>query len=402
MLKEKLRRLGGIIVKNSRIAYPVVIIAAAAVTVSVGLMSNSSRAQEVQPQESEASSEAAAVSPSPEIPQDVPQVPLVKNEIPEIYTLIATYYNAYALGDVDTIRGISNYLDETEAIRIPEMSKYIKGYPLLEVYTKEGPIPDSYLAYVYFQMSFNNFEETVSGLETFYVCRDQEGNYYLNEGEVSDEELNYISAVTLQDDVVELNNRVNVECSDAFLANADLFYYVQEFTKEANKVTGDTLAAQASQESGEASEAVPVSGSAQGEGEENAPFEPTEAVALTTVNVRVSDSEQADKLGRLEQGSRILVLELKANGWSRVSFEEKEGYIKSEFLELTEKADDSQLIGTVTASTNVNVRLSPSESAERIGVLAGGETVGLLEIADGWCKINYNGQVGYVKEEYME
>ena len=37
-----------------------------------------------------------------------------------------------------------------------------------------------------------------------------------------------------------------------------------------------------------------------------------------------------------------------------------------------------------------------------MGVLTGGDQADLLERADGWCKVIYNGQVGYVKEEYVE
>ena len=69
---------------------------------------------------------------------------------------------------------------------------------------------------------------------------------------------------------------------------------------------------------------------------------------------------------------------------------------------MAENAADAEVIGTVTATTNINVRASGSQSADRLGVLAGGETVELIAKENGWCKIIYNGQIGYVKADYVE
>ena len=129
---------------------------------------------------------------------------------------------------------------------------------------------------------------------------------------------------------------------------------------------------------------------------------PQYATATTTVNVRSSDSEKADKLGKVSGGSKLQVLEQRVNGWTKVLFEGKEGYIKSEFLQMAESADGAEVIGTVTATTNINVRAAASETADRLGVLAGGDSVELVARENGWCKIKYNGQIGYVKEDYVQ
>ena len=96
------------------------------------------------------------------------------------------------------------------------------------------------------------------------------------------------------------------------------------------------------------------------------------------------------------------MLEQRVNGWTKVLFEGKEGYIKSEFLQMTESAAGAESIGTVTATTNINVRSSASETADRLGVLAGGDSAELVAREDGWCKIKYQGQIGYVKADYVE
>ena len=68
---------------------------------------------------------------------------------------------------------------------------------------------------------------------------------------------------------------------------------------------------------------------------------------------------------------------------------------------MEESAANLETIGSITANTTVNVRSAANETAERLGVLAGGESLSLLAVENGWCKVNYNGQVGYVKSDYV-
>ena len=402
MIKDKLRMVRDFAVKNSKIAFPLIIIVAVAITVALALKAGNAGELD----EPLASLESLSIEQSPEPVAEMQDTALQKNTDGELYTLVATYFNAYANGDVETIRSICSYLADTEAIRIPEMAKYVNSYPLIEIYTKPGPRENSYLAYVYHHMTVVGFEDkVVPGMKTFYVCTAEDGSLYLNTDEVvSEEELDYIREMSLQDDVVELNNNTNVECNEIFLENADLFYYVQEMVADVNKTTGETLAAQST---GEA-ETVPEESAQQPEngGEEqpevNTLPQPTSGTATTTVNVRASDSEQAEKVGKVTGGTEVQIVEQQLNGWTHIIFEGKDGYIKSEFLSVAEPVDASQIIGQVTATANINVRLAPSQDASKLGILTGGDTVDLLERADGWCKISYNGQIGYVKEEYVQ
>lgn len=406
MLKEKMKLMGGFLVKNSKMVFPIVLVLAVAVTVLFALNAKDNKRQEQLTGEGTVQESLVVVEPTT---APSTEVPLAENTIPEIQQLIDTYYSAYANGDIEVIKSISNQLDETEGLRIQAMSEYVEEYPIKTVYTKPGPLQNSYLAYVHYKMKVKNYEETVSGMETFYVCMNSDGSYYLNEGEVTDEELEFIEKVASQEDVVELYNRVNVECSDTLKENEELFYYIQEVVKEVQKSTGEALAEQVQNTTGSEETETQENGNENVEAEtiteptepiQNA--EPVYAKATTTVNVRVSDSEQSDKVDKVTGGTKVEVLEQRVNGWSKVKFGNTEGYIKSEFLQLMNTATGMEVIGTVTASSNVNVRMSASESADRLGVLAGGEVVDLLGRENGWCKINYNGQIAYVKEEFVQ
>lgn len=55
---------------------------------------------------------------------------------------------------------------------------------------------------------------------------------------------------------------------------------------------------------------------------------------------------------------------------------------------------------TVTASNGLNVRKGPGTSYSKLGALAYKTTVNVLGTTDGWYKINYSGQTGYICSQY--
>ena len=81
-------------------------------------------------------------------------------------------------------------------------------YENIKVYTKIGPAPGTYVAYVYYEEKFKDYEDSIPGLEAFYICTDESGNLYINDGEESESVINYIREASLQDEVVDLNNEV--------------------------------------------------------------------------------------------------------------------------------------------------------------------------------------------------
>ena len=149
------------------------------------------------------------------------------------------------------------------------------------------------------------------------------------------------------------------------------------------------------------------------------------------VNVRVSDSENADRLGQVEAGTTLTRLEVKENGWSKVDYNGQEGYIKSDFLQPSAPAETTDATvdnteaeattdtaaqettettettttaasGKITPKESVRVRASASEDGEYLGTIYLGETYTLYENANGWCKIDYNGKTGYVKSDFVD
>ena len=426
-LKAKLEIFRNWLFQYSKIIMPVVLVLCVAVTVVIAVGANK---RKLEKEESVETTEGMHIEVADNL-LAVPDVPLEQDAVPEINELFSTYYTAMVEGDTDTMSRLVDRLDATEILKAKETSKYIESYPTLEVYTKKGPREDTYVAYVYVELKFVDYDKPVPGMTVYYVCTNENGEYYINEdGEENDAELKYIRELNLQDDVVDLNNRTAVAYNDMLAEDKELADYLLDMRNEIDKNVGEALA----REEGSASDGEQTGESVDelvGGSETVASEEPTEVVtkvkAIDVVNIRTSDSETADKLGKAAIGDEFTLLEEKGNGWSKISYEGGEAYIKSEFLEPSEtmqanageetpqepeqteepaeQADNSsaQTTGTVTVKENVRVRASASESGEKLGTAYIGEKLDvIMKQADGWTKIKYNGQTAYVKSDYVE
>lgn len=426
MLKDKVAKVFNNIIKHCTIVFPVIVIAMAAVTVSAAL--NANRAKETgdnanvpeventaAPQGVKTSagnvqemSEHATAVPAPE------EVPMAENTDEELFWLVASYYNSMATGDTDTLISIHDTLSTADVLRFAETSQFIEGYAAFDIFVKQGLTEDSVLACVYYRVSFLNHPEEFPGYQMLYLSRNAQGKLYIkNDENFTEEEAQYIMRVANQDDVKEFHNRVTNEYNELMLAQPELLDYLGELSRQIDKAVGNELealgVAMAEQNIGE--EGQPGGGESQENPDQEGSVEvagnsvvngPRYAVATTTVNVRNSDSEKADKLGKVSNGARVQVQEVQLNGWTKVVFEGKDGYIKSEFLQMEENASDLEVIGKVTATTNINIRAAASSNSERLGLLSGGQSLELLSVEGGWCKVIYNGQVGYVSAEYVK
>ncbi len=456
-MKKLVLRIRDFIVAYSKYIFPVLLIAVVAVTVSIALGAREEKDSMVNAFETDVATESENETGTDETNessmtetavQEVTYAPLEYNAYPEVWTLICTYYNALGTGDAETVEKICSDIEEMGKIKIREQSKYIESYPVVEVYTKPGPVEGSYIVFAYTKAKFRGFEEEVAGVQTLYVCTDEDGNLYLNEGEMSQEELAYIDEVIQQDDVQELLNKTSVEYSDALVANPSLLEFVAQMENDirinmgliiaelengstgqqggdVSQSGGEQTGSEQTEESGQAGEnnetgeldpnagqqggeTTQPGGEQQGETPTPVTQETIYVKATTTVNVRASASTKADRIGSLAKGLQVKLLEEQANGWSKVEYEGKEGYIKSDYLEkitvvteVTQPQEENKVIGKVTATTTVRIRELPSTDSAKLGALVEGAQLELLAVENGWCKVLYNGKVAYVSEKYV-
>ena len=324
-VKDKLLTVKDWILDHRKIVMPEILIVCVFITVLVAVNANQRDKLE---KEAEAASLAAEQQMEEEV-QDMPANDLEENAYPEVNNVVRAYYDAQASGDMETISGLNTYLNDIQKIKVEELSKYIESYPQLDVYTKPGLTDNTYVAYVCSEVKFYDLETTIPGMQTYYIGQDENGNYYINNGTYDDTVSSYIKEVTLQDDVVDLNNKVVVAYNDLLAEDENLSEFLAYMKEKINEDVGEILAQadqpeQTEEETGETTDET---------AEETAPVA-IKVRATDVVNIRVSDSEQADKLGKAQVDQEFTVLEQKENSWSKIEYEGKDAYIKSDYLEV--------------------------------------------------------------------
>ncbi len=417
---EKPMSIGDWVMDHSKIVLPLILVVCVLITVVLAINANKKEALEKESQQA-----AMAVASEQALPSvdelETPQFELEENAHPEINNLIRTYYDAQAEGDIETISSLNTYLDEIETIRVQELSKYIDSYPVLNVYTKPGLAENTYVTYVYSEVQFSDVDLPLPGMQTYYIGINDEGDYFINDGTYDDTVWNYIKEITLQDDVVDLNNKVVVEYNELLAEDEELNEFIAYLKEKINEDVGEILAQAESAEEETAD-------TAQEEGDTQGAFQMIRTARATdVVNIRTSDSEEADKIDKAQVGQEFTLLEQRGNGWSRVEYNGKDAFIKSDYLEIiseetlivdtsapaeeTQEEEEGEAVaasndasmGTVKVIENVRVRKSASTEAESLGtVYVGDELELLMKQADGWTKIKYQGQTAYVKSEYVE
>ena len=399
-------------VKNYRTSIPGAICLVLVIIVVVTLIRNAKISKQ----------EEQALNSQDEVTEDsgvaVPEEGLQENAYDYLNQFIAKYYTACMDGDVETYMSMRSYTDGVEQIRMQKKADYIEYYQNLTCYTKPGPVENSYIVYVYYEVKFAGIETVAPGLNTLYVCTNEDGELYVFSGDVDESISEYMQAVSLQEDVKDLFNKVQVNYNDAVAADEELKAFLEELAvnlKEDVAVevaqidSENTVGASddgaeepdTSEGGQETSDESGESGTEESDAsQENEMAQPvTETVRTTeTVNVRGSASAEATKLGTVSAGTRLTRTETMENGWSKIDYNGQEGYIKTEYLEVVETAT-----GTVTALQNVNIRAEASETAQKLGVAYAGTTLELIETqSDGWSRIIFNGQTAYVKSEYVQ
>lgn len=335
-----------------------------------------------------------------------PVVPLEENSHPEVNAVIEAYYQAAAQGDTEQLGALARGIGKEMLIYLQKRSAYIDTYQNLVCYTKAGLEEGSYVVYASYDVKFYDMETPVPGVSPHLVQQDQDGTYYIYEGEVAPEVDSYLKEISAQDDVVDLCNRVQVRYDEAVAEDEALSQFLDQMTEDLKVEVGEALA-----------EAEKESQSAEAQEDPSTVIHADRVRAIDVVNVRASDSEQAERIGRVQVGEELDLIESRANGWSMVEYEGKEAFIKSEFLEPVEQQTQEQqgdpgagqisggdlpTSGTVTVDDTINIRKSASATSERIAVCYAGSQLEILSHQDnGWTRVRYEGETGYVRTDVL-
>lgn len=124
------------------------------------------------------------------------------------------------------------------------------------------------------------------------------------------------------------------------------------------------------------------------------------------MNVREEPGEEFDKVGLLYKDCGGRILERK-DGWTRLRSGDLVGWASDDYLLFGEDAESlanevGNLIVQIETET-LCVRKEPNEEAEAVGFIPRDEELEIIEVLDnGWISVDYEGETGYVSEEYVD
>ena len=299
------------------------------------------------------------------------------NAYPEVNDLIRMYYDAVAGGDIDTIRVISRGISDREITDIQVVSRSIDHYETVDVYTKPGsPVTEedaperlkSWVCYASTEVVFKGYAKPVPGMQTFFV-EEADGRLVIN---FAPADMEYINTVSLQDDVVDLSNKITADYNDMLAGDPAFAAFVEALTSglynaaevqltqeaaaaqaaaaPAQETSTDGNAGNGNQETvnpeeagaavteeevllngGETSEGAGETGTEGGESVSAEGGQTGTALVLESVYLRSQASTESEAITTLYPGFEVQVTGSEGE-WSKITYQEMNGYIKTEFL----------------------------------------------------------------------
>lgn len=124
-------------------------------------------------------------------------------------------------------------------------------------------------------------------------------------------------------------------------------------------------------------------------------------VNASILNVRSGPGTNYDIISTLSDGTIVVILEQSSSGWYKINYNGTEGYVSAEYLEEVYTAQNFSAMGQVNEDY-VRYRTGPSTDYTILGSLNRGTQVSIIGINSGWYKIQYGGEIGYMRSDYVD
>lgn len=128
-------------------------------------------------------------------------------------------------------------------------------------------------------------------------------------------------------------------------------------------------------------------------------------VTTANLNIRSGPSTSSAIVVTVKQGTQLTSTAQAANGWLKVSYQGKTGYVSTQYVkESTGSSEPAPApeASVYVATANLNVRTTASTSGAVTATLKAGTQLDVTaKAANGWLKITYQGKVGYVSGQYV-
>ena len=219
----------------------------------------------------------------------------------DITALIKSYYKALGEKDIATLKTLEDDFTPSDESKVTNLKDYIEGYEVGDVYTKKGMTDDSYVVYACFSYICQGVETKAPALTQFYVYKNSEGNWVINNGALQDSEISAYMEKQLSDsDVSALIKKVQNELDQAQQSDPSLEEFLNGLGEEAVVST---------------------------EAEDG-----TMLTASEECNVRAEASTDADILGVISAGDQVQKTGTDGE-WVQIDYDGQTGYIRGDLLE---------------------------------------------------------------------
>lgn len=120
----------------------------------------------------------------------------------------------------------------------------------------------------------------------------------------------------------------------------------------------------------------------------------------SAVNFRQEPSTESTVLDKLYNGTRVAVLD-QIDDWYQVAYDGDVGYMSAEYVE-TQPIMNISCGGAKVTTAVLNLRSGPGTENDIVAKLAGGSVAKIIGINNGWFKVQYAGDTGYISPDYVE
>lgn len=261
-------------------------------------------------------SEDIIVNTTEAIPEETEDYELKKDAVPQLNTLITTYFEAMKNCDAEAYSNIVAG-DDMTAEKLQKKGEYIEDYQNISCYTKPGMTDGTYVTYVYYEVKFRNVDTAGPALIQLYVCTNEDGTMYINSGALDPELTGYINTISGDEQVRDLIAETDQKMKDAMAADEKLARvvewlnqggsYVEETTPEETVETDINLMT----------------------------FEERDEKVLTTTTVRIRSTPTTENddniVGKVEPNEELQRIGYNSQ-WSKITYNGEEAYVSSSYL----------------------------------------------------------------------
>lgn len=349
--QNKQNEMEGILIRNKIYIAVIVVL----LVVNVGLAYTLFNEKTKSPEKNLAQSENDLEDSTQEAPEEVipePENNLEENTHASIDRLVEKYCEYIAGGDVEALEGIVDVLSDEEKEKIQNRAAFIDSFENVTCYTKNGPIEDSYIVFVCYDMKLINIDTSAPDIICLYVGPKGDDGRRIHYGSIDASMQEYVAELEQDPEVQALYDDVSTRYQEAQEKDETLAAFIQKISgqvaeqpeettpEEGSEETAEENSEETSEENseetaegGEGSEEETAEQPEETEGEGQATAQNRETHVTDSVNVRSEATTESERLALAYKGDPITQIESYDNGWSKVVYKGKTGYVKTEFLE---------------------------------------------------------------------